>query len=454
MRKMCVKYAACAAVALAAAWALCADEADDVPDVLFLMNGDSLHGRLASATPAEGVVWMTPAVEQKINFKLPSVKEIRLQRKSLPVAGGTSPAFAVALLTNGDSLVGRLVSLDGATVVFETDYAGSLGIKRKMIKAILPSLGGRFYAYRGPNSLDEWEEFPRKQSGWSFRNGMLYAAGDRNGTIAKNVSLPERSRIDFHLAWKSAPQFTLKFYTSDFKNPLAEGHALSVNGSMISLRRYSKGAGMGFFGNLSLPMLAAANEADFSIITSIKDSAVVLLVDGILVKEFRDSGGMLASGTGISFASEGKLRISDIAVSSWEADTPATPPPPGKGGDTDTLILANKDILAGVLEKIQDNQLTFSMNASPLTLPVDRVGAIEFASVKLQTPRKFPEDVKVALKNQGILTGRFDGVIDGKLVCVSEAFGEARINLADVKSMTFNIYTNEFFPERKADEAW
>ena len=431
------------------------EAAEDSPDILFLMNGDLLHGRLVAATPAEGVTWFCPAAEQPVRFKLSAVKEMRLQRKEATASAGTSAESTTLLLANGDCLSGRLVSLDDSSAVLETKLAGTLTIKRRMIKTILPSLGGKFFSYRGPNSLEEWEQLPRGQPGWSFRNGALYAAGDRNAVIAKNVNLLESSRIDFHLAWKGAPQFTLKFYTTDFKNPLGEGLALSVNGAMVSLRRFSKGAGMGYFGNLNLPLLATASEADFVLITNLKENAVALLVDGVLVKQWRESGGMLSSGSGMVFSAESKVKLTDVSVSAWEGEATIPPPTPGKKIDaTDTMTLANKDIIAGALEKIQNNEVTFKTEFSPLTLPMDRVACVELSLAKLQTPRKFPDDVHVSLRNRDVITGRFEGIVDGKLVCASESFGEVGINLAAVKSVTFGIYVSEYFPDRKADEAW
>ena len=192
-------------------------------------------------------------------------------------------------------------------------------------------------------------------------------------------------------------------------------------------------------------------------ITSLKENLVSLLIDGVLVKEWRNSGGMLSPGPGIAFSAEGKVKIADISISSWEADAVPAQQAPGKEGaaaSSDTVTLANKDIISGSFEAVRDGNVLLKMDVGPLTLPLDRVASIDFAAPRLQKPRKFPDDVRVILSNRCVLTGRFEGVIDGKLVCLSEGFGEARIDLAAVRSVAFNIYVNKYFPERKLEDAW
>ena len=157
------------------------ENAEDQDDAIEFINGDKLHGRLVAAHPGSNLLeWRHDAVAEPIEFQMDVLAKLSLGGQS----GDDAPGSTVRL-SNGDSLAGKLVSLDKDTLVLDTPYAGTLRLERLMLMALHPAEGGSMVIYEGPRELSEWTTAPQGGNSWTYEDGVLSA--NQAYCIGKNL---------------------------------------------------------------------------------------------------------------------------------------------------------------------------------------------------------------------------------------------------------------------------
>jgi hypothetical protein len=121
-------------------------------DELQFLNGDRLRGDLGAVSFKDGLVWKSPYAFKDIMFKLDSVKEVLLKKNNK----ASQAKSEIIYLVNGDSLKGKIVSLGKDELLLSTSYGGELKIGRNTIKEIVCGLGDKII-YDGPVDLKNWK---------------------------------------------------------------------------------------------------------------------------------------------------------------------------------------------------------------------------------------------------------------------------------------------------------
>lgn len=426
-----------------------ASEPAPAPHVLRFFNGDRLHGRLLGAAAATGLRWSHPTARTVIEFAAGDVAVVRL---APPGPARRSTAAARVVLTNGDELRGTVVALDGETLTLETGYAGTLALRRVMVRSVQPNLGAAAPVYQGPNAADDW----RLQGGnrvWAFRNGAFY--GNGNGMIGRDVRLPDRARIEFDAAWQVPTHFQVGFYTDTLEMMNGNCYLLSFSGNAAQLHRSNRNRGGEIVGNpATLENWMRRSRARIGLLVDKPKQTITLLVDDRVVKQWTDPNEFAGHGTGLVFGlyGPGVLRLSNIVVSEWSGEVDPTLPEAAPAEDA--IRFANNDRVSGRLKGIAKRQVTFVTPFATLTVPLERVIEFHLSAAAAERARRRAEDVRAVFHDGGSVTLALDKLDEQTLTGHSENFGRASFARAAFRELRFNLYDERGVTMVAETESW
>lgn len=403
-------------------------------DLIRLMNGDTLHGNLLSIDPQRGVRWRTPDAQGEIAFKPERVARIVLPRKNAPST--ISSNQCVIQLSNGDELLGGLVMVDTERVQLQTDYAGLLTFPRSRVAGFRMVKGSTGAIYEGPVGMEGWRS-RNTRSNWRYQDGSLIATG--NGSIGRDLKLPPMARLEFDLAWRGQLQFLIGLYTDSTEEYASNSYLLQMQPGYIYMQRMRRNGGSSHLGQAEYPGLHQKSKVRVEILANKEARTLALLLDGTLVKQWKDNMDWGGSGTGIIFANQniGTVRISNIRLTEWDGTIQEQSQSPVKT-QRDILELSNKDKISGTLLSLKDGVVAFETAFAKMDIPMDRVNYVDFASEKLEKPPKNPAEVRAVFAERGVVTllvDRWDGL---QLAAKSSNFGEARFKTTAFHQLYFN----------------
>ncbi|MEO6034228.1 MAG: hypothetical protein ABIQ35_03135 [Verrucomicrobiota bacterium] len=358
---------------------------------LFFRNGDVVVGSLESIRADKSVVWKRSDVSQPLEFSGTNLVEAKFFAERKAASSGTNGCKVY--LSNGDVFAGVLSQLDSENLTLATSCAGTMIFPRKSVITLesLPQEGRAIFS--GPTGLDGWimgkVTIPAAgdTGDWRYTNGAFYAT--RSASIARDLKLPDEARIEFDLAWKSTLQAAVALYTSymqpiNLANKEAEPqfggfYSLQLNSFMASLLPVKQNSPLLFLGQMHVPTFSQKNRAHFELLTSKPGGRVILLVDGLLIKEWIDPDGFAGSGTGMRFVHQGQgaLKLSNLRIAEWN----------GKIEQKSTNVsvlkediarLLNGDKVSGKLESFRDGKLVFATAKTKLEIPFSRVADVKF----------------------------------------------------------------------------
>lgn len=404
-------------------------------DVLKFMNGDALHGTILAAGPTGGVRWRRGDVKEPIAFDFANVAEIALAPRT---RAATAPKVAVEL-TNGDRLQGELTTLDDKALTLKTWYAGAVAVKRAVLQRLTFLTGTTDAVYTGPNNIDEWKS-DGNRGGWTFRKGALYG---NNGSIGRDVKLPDVGNIEFDLAWRGQLYVQIGFGFEDVRQIYnSGGYMVQMSYTQIYLQRYrARNGSSGYVGsNVEMQELQRKTKLHASIRINKPKKLVALYLDGNLVKQWNETDEWCAKGTGLVFVGQGQgqVRISNLSVSTWDGrlDTEGA----ATAKEADLVRLNNGDKVSGTVKSVSGGQAMLSASFADMNVPLERINSIEFASQKSERARRNPNDCRAVFPDGGRLTFGLDKLDEQNLTGSSENFGKITAALGGFRKVQFHIY--------------
>jgi hypothetical protein len=409
-------------------------------DLLLFRNGDRLTGTLLSIDPQNGVRWRHPDARGVIDFNPAYLATIQL-----PAHASTPPPTVDTCrvrLENGDELRGNVSFTGGDKVVLETAYAGRLEVPRDRVRLIAPVPAAARMIYSGPTGPDGWTfgkvAVPLLQAGtWKYSDGAFYATDA--ASIARDVKLPDRARVQFDLAWTGvlgALHLAVALYT-DYLQPIAlanrvteppfgEFYSLQLYGAMANLMPIQQQGPLKSLGPVTVPALGRKNYAHFDLRADKSRHQVALLVDGTLVTNWVDSEPFVGTGTAVRFvyAGGGAIRLSHLRITTWDGQLDAAPVALTNRAD-DLACLRNGDQVAGRLESVRNGRLTITANGAPLQIPLERVRHIELKGGQPNRPPPAPLEVRAFFADGGRVTLQLGRWEPDRVAGHSPEFGQA-----------------------------
>lgn len=413
-------------------------ENDNSPkfDVIRFKNKDILHGKMVSFSPAKGFLWKTTEALRDITFIPRQVTKVELGAYHRSGGGNAS-----VLLTNGDTLGGKLISLDTDILTLDTSYGGIIKINRPMVQAIYPGENNPGLLYSGPNNMENWT-LPEGRDGGkvAIEDGVLSMTG--YCSLGRDMKLTDMARIDFAFEIAGNCQLQLLFYCDEVVSSPQNCYALYLSSGYIYLQRYGKHGRSGNLGNVNCRDLRSG-KGKISLLMDKKNKKFTLLVNDNMIKQWVDTQG-INDGTYLCFnnQSQGTIKISDLEVSQWNGKIP--------GGEKskddekkDVIVFVNGDQVTGHLLKIANNETIFQTEYAELKVPLQRIKQLQTANENQFRARRNAGDVRFLFANGDQLTIDLAKISEGNVIGKSENFGKVSLALNAFKGIEMNIYNDE-----------
>ncbi|MBU4459247.1 MAG: hypothetical protein KJ579_01660, partial [Verrucomicrobia bacterium] len=293
-------------------------------DRLTLTQGEWLRGDLVGLdAPAGRLMWRHPDVREPIAFSVKAVSEFRLGPRRAPPARESG----AVRLTNGDELVGEIASVDPTNIVLTTASAGRLALPRCMVVDIRPGAGALSVLYEGPKDLDEWKHRGGNRTrSWEIKDGVLSPL--QPVPIGRSIeAMPDAVRIDFTAQWRNpGVYFSFWFFHEKPEEPQGDAYMMNiVGGQRVDLHRQRLNGGAQNLGSIEfVPDREKSGATRFSILADRSKGNLALLVNGKLLKQWKDTRDFKGGGKAITFMPQGgrELAISEIRVSKWNGILP------------------------------------------------------------------------------------------------------------------------------------
>ena len=413
-------------------------------DVVEFLTGDKLRGTFYSIDPERGVRWRHPAIRQVLDIDPASIASIRLNR---PQATNTAPDHTCLVrLTNEDEVYGELLGVNDTNIQIRTWYGGSLVIPRTMARTIAPGIAVSSSVFEGPTGLDDWKRTKSSRfrragvadaGGWNFRNGAFYCAG--NGSIGRELDLPDLSSIEFDLAWSGYLQTSFAFYTDNLESYGGNAYMLQFSSGSIYLQRMAKNGNSTNLGHSEASHLAQKSKARITILSDREEKNISLFIDGDLLKQWTDRGDF-SPGKGIAFFQQGQgvVRVSNIRVTQWDGKLDRNKERAG-AGEEDSVRLGNNDQISGNLKLIRDGTMSFGTEFATLEVPLERIAEINLAGKAAEVPESKPTDIRAVLSHRGSITFSVERWDDQQVVGISPNFGQVKFLPAAFSRIDFNL---------------
>jgi len=432
------------------------------PQVIEMLNGDSLSGTMLGYDLGTGVTWKNDAALGDIIFKSHSIARVKLQHALPP---GVFPEKPSRLhFRNGDELIGELMMINESNISLNTWYGGVLNIPRSAVTHITPGGTTSSAIYDGPRDMSGWsgaglrngegmvikeQRGLRKQkaainenNGWIFRNQAFYSMAS-GPHIGRQVKFPDMVNLEFDLAWRGHFQLSTYFYTDKMQPYSGNAYNLTISSSNVYLQRVTS-EGSANIGNINLS-LRGKNKGRFSICVNRKTRTVSLILDGEVKHQWEDALDFAGKGDGLMFVNQGSgaLKLSGIRVSEWDGNLPAAGGRSSRA-NKDELRLAGNNVLSGELRFVRDGRVEFFFEGTGTEqkIPIDRVERIRFAAKTTAAPRllkPLPGTVRATFVDGGQMTFKMDEWVNDQVAGESDVLDKFEFRSAVFKVLDFNI---------------
>lgn len=420
-------------------------------DLLDFTNNDRLHGQLLAIGPApSGLRWKSRECESPIDFGLSGIGRITLAKRE----SGTAPVLSGAMvyLSNGDMLLGTVVTMDDEKLVLNTWYAGTITIKRAMIKSLVPSGDSGQRVFEGPTEMESWTVFRRNNvPSWRYKNGALYALNTY--PIGRNFpELPDRAEIEFEASWRfDYPAFMVAFFTDNLQQQQGNCYVLLVSGNSIYMQRWARNGGNESMWQMNYDQFGNGrkNRARFTLLVDKARKSFALLIDGQVFKQWTDNNNFAGQGKGLLFQSQsqGGLKIAKIRIADWDGTLPQVGGVVRAESKVDVLRFVNNDLVSGTVKSIAEGKMKFETSYAPLDIPLERIAEVQMAAERMERARRNKLDVRLLFATRGLVTLNLQSVVSNEVKGVSENMGDLKLPLSALQSLDMNIYR-----ERVEDE--
>lgn len=398
-------------------------------DVLHYFSGDTLHGNIVTATP-KFLTWTRPDFGQPYRCQTGGLQRLDLARRSSvqAVGGGVE-------LTNGDTLAGTVVDLDGERLRLGTSYAGELTVPRAMLRRISPGRQSYGALFEGGDRLADWKRHSGK---WSVDSRGLTGSG---GAISRQLALPDQASVSMKVAWTDRTPNLSIISHSDPRDYSKQGYNLHVSrGSIALVRGTGRSMGRAPFNFPSRP-----KEATFEMSIDRTSGTVRVHCNGRFVKAW--TTGYRSTGSSLTLCANGgsKTLFSQIRVSAGIGRRRFTTPKHRKISE-DRVFFGDDDRLSGKIAKIADGKLEFDSESGRLSIPLEDAREIVFNDAEAERARRRTGDVELYFVGGERITMQLVELSKGVVVGDSENFGLQTFDLEYLTGIRFNVYRKDTPP--------
>lgn len=405
-------------------------------DVLRFRNGDVLSATFVGMN-ADGALQFEHADAPE-----PFAVDPSRVHTLLPVRPPRPPAAErrhVVELVNGDRLAGDVEALNDSVLRLDTEYSGSLELKRAMVRRITSQTAFDDAVYSGPSGMLGWCLIPPGDlNRWQYRDGAFHATRPNSGSLSRFVPLPPVASIEFDLAWQETPQLFMGLYLNsiDGNQMGGGGYTLTMNGAQWQLKSRVPGSQSPTGGDGDASRFLNRKQAHVAIMANLPGKQMAVCMDGEVVKQWTLPGDVTSHGAGLLFNSglvagsngADRIAIGNILIRRWN----------GKLGNEDSVILANGDQINGVLKRMTGTGAIVASGASETNIPADRIMEVVLARTQAATPPPLGNEIFVKFRRGGGLTLALQKADGRALSGISAACGPVTVPLDALSLVQFH----------------
>ncbi len=408
------------------------------PQVIELLDGDTLKGTFVGFDVETGVKWRHSAVKTDIEFLTDSLSRIQLFPRSQQLEPGQSTQID---LVTGEVLSGELLELNDRHLILNAWYSrNSLRIPREKIMAIRPGSEELGLIYEGPSGMDGWKTrgttvgnvrqgrivpqqllgrgvpFPNPKaagripvpvgsSGWKYSD-KAFSATRSGSLIGRKLDLGDSVNVEFDMAWQGNFNLGISLYADQLDAYSGSSYMVGISPNSCYLTRMANNV-QNNLGQQSYQDLRGKTKAKVSICANKADSSVAVIINGRVIKQWEDNSGFAGKGENLMFVllQNASVKVSNIRVSTWNGKLPAANTGDKKEGK-DILTTSNSTNLSGELLGVRDGKAIFKAGFAPVPLEItlDTITKIQMADTKLEKNKLGLGDVRVTFVNGGQFT--------------------------------------------------
>jgi len=214
---------------------------------------------------------------------------------------------------------------------------------------------------------------------------------------------------------------------------------LQMNSGYIYMQRVRRNSGSQHLGQAEVPGLYQKAKVHIEILVNKEARTIALLIDGAMVKQWKENMEWVGNGTGVLFCNQsmGYIRVSNLRLTEWDGKIEDRTVSTGKS-KTDSVELSNKDKISGTLETIKEEKMTFATAFAKMEIPVDRVFNIELSAEKAEFADKKPTDVRAMFADRGAVTLTLEKWDGQQVLASSSNFGQVKFSAGAFNQFYFN----------------
>ena len=278
---------------------------------------------------------------------------------------------------------------------------------------------------------------------WRFENGAL-VTNSVGSMIGRELKWPKQADLSFNFNWSNMPAMDVIICADKVREYNAmNGYKLRIYQNYAHLFRNTSPDGVSYnttsLGTVSLKW-PSSRKVKIRLLVDKKKAEILMLLDGKLVKTWKDTNGFVGGGGALGFNPQlaGKMEISSIQLKSWNGVRPNK----GSGfsivaGRADQVQFSNGDNLSGSIISIKDARVSVKTPFAEVPVPMEKISAIIFAGSRKKEEKKTTR-VQFVLGGTGRLTGDLLEWNEEKVRIKSPLFGELKVNPAAITSIVFH----------------
>ena len=424
-----------------------ADDVRDAPQAVLFRNGDALPGSVVTLVPGEELRWAHPDTVKPIVFRTQNLAQITNRVTKQVKEQGDRPCFVQ--FTNMDSMSGDLVSLDATNLVLRTWYSGELAVPRNRVRLIRPIPTHFKTLFTGPRGMDGWTSGDVSIEGagvWSYANGAFYAT--KAASIARIVDLPDKSTLEFDIAWRETFNIAVALYT-DYLHPISLRnkdtepdfggfYSLQINPRTVNLLHVTKTQPLRYLGPLALRVFDGKNKSHIAIKCDKARSSVSLFVDGEMVKQWIDDRGFGGEGRGIRLVHQGlgSARLSNLRVTEWDGRFESPPSLPPNSAQDLTLVSTGHRVF-GSIQTIGPEGVAMQSGNGVRLIPWRDAVHVELAPVKAAKLTPSPGLERAWFDARRFVKIRLEKWEGGRIIGTNANFGRISFDASAFRQVEF-----------------
>jgi len=411
------------------------DNSPDVADPKRLDMVTTLHGDRVNCQVidigADGVLRFTaPQFEGETRIVASQLDRVAL-RPTKREEGGDEVA-----LTNGDRLVGRIVSITPDAVVVESEAMGMQKVARRVVRAI-SFAGGQSTLIDDNFSTGRMEPWKPHQGSWSVKDGALIYRGSGSSRyicapLEQKEAVTMTATVE-RLDGQSVYCYLILFSENDANNWSRNCLYARFRSSDFRVYVYRNGSSnriisTGYGRSITKGTVRMAYDPD--------TGKAKLWLDSALLGEYSVPN-KPTSGNYVLFGSQYSVKVTDLKV------LRGIVPPSGADSEgeeeTDLIRFVQKDRLSASSVAMAGDAVTLATAHGKLNVPRERIEQIVFRTKGQETPKRQKGDVRVHTA-QSRLTVQFDKLDADHVIGRSDYLGDVKVLRSAVRSVQFNIY--------------